>query len=48
MSHIMFNLIGEEIEIILLHVGIRKRRFYGNAGERCLGNTHGYNKRSIE
>jgi hypothetical protein len=24
------------------------KRFYGNAGDRCLGNTHGYNKRSTE
>jgi hypothetical protein len=26
--------------IILLHVGIRKRRFYGNAGDRCLGSDN--------
>jgi hypothetical protein len=26
---------------ILLHVGIQKRRFYGYAGDRCLGSDNG-------
>jgi hypothetical protein len=32
---------------ILLHVGIRKRRFPRNAGDRCLGNTHSYNSKPL-
>jgi hypothetical protein len=32
---------------IMLHVGIRKRRFPRNAGDRCLGNTHGYNSKPL-
>jgi hypothetical protein len=27
-------------ENILLHVGIQKRRFYGNAEDRCLGSNN--------